>query len=104
MFTKPQKKSQKDGEKSGAQPGQPHMAKSWGDDGLEDAEGMAEKATSESLGFHGSKKRSRKNIRPKNMKKRKRTLHKECWGWGMSKYNLICCGVTLKAIMKHNIV
>lgn len=69
MFTKPQKKSQKDGEKSGAQPGQQHMAKSWGDDGLEDAEGTAEKATSESLGFHGSKKRSRKNIRPKKREK-----------------------------------
>lgn len=69
LFTKPQKKSQKDGEKSGAQSGQQNVARSWGDDGLEDAEGTGEKATSESLGFHGSKKRSRKNIRPKKREK-----------------------------------
>lgn len=65
LFTKPQKKSQKDSEKSGALSRQQHVAEAWGDDGLEDPEGLGEKAISESLGFHGSKKRSRKNIRPK---------------------------------------
>lgn len=65
LFTKPQKKSQKDSEKSGALSKQQLVAEAWGDDGLEDPEGLGEKAISESLGFHGSKKRSRKNIRPK---------------------------------------
>lgn len=65
LFTKPQKPSQKDHERSGEQSGRRHMAGSWGDDGLEDAEGLGEQAKSESLGFHGAKKRSRKNIRKK---------------------------------------
>ncbi|XP_018416846.1 PREDICTED: protein TSSC4 [Nanorana parkeri] len=65
LFTKPQKKNQKDHEKSGAQPGQEHVASLWGDDGLEDAEGIGEQSKSESLGFHGAKKRSRKNLRQK---------------------------------------
>ncbi|XP_072277828.1 U5 small nuclear ribonucleoprotein TSSC4 [Pyxicephalus adspersus] len=65
LFTKPQKKSQKDSEKSETQAEQQHVSGSWGDEGLDEAEGYGEQARSDSLGFHMVKKRSRKNIRPK---------------------------------------
>ncbi|KAM9302265.1 U5 small nuclear ribonucleoprotein TSSC4 [Gastrophryne carolinensis] len=65
LFKKPQKKCQKGDEKSEAQSGQSHIAASWGNDGGEDTEVLAEPAETENSGFHGIKKRSRKNIRPK---------------------------------------
>ncbi|XP_068117503.1 U5 small nuclear ribonucleoprotein TSSC4 [Hyperolius riggenbachi] len=64
LFTKPPKKCPKDAEKSEVQGGQIRVAEKWVDDGLEDAEAL-DQAETGGLGFHGIKKRSRKNIRPK---------------------------------------
>lgn len=65
LFSRPNKASRGIGEKSG--PLSPHLNISgeWDEEGNGKREGASDQADSASLGFHGLKKRNRKNIRTK---------------------------------------
>ncbi|XP_075043983.1 U5 small nuclear ribonucleoprotein TSSC4 [Mixophyes fleayi] len=65
LFTRPNKEGQGSKDKSGLHFGQLHLSGSWGDEGKEEGDVVGEQAKAEALGFHGFKKRPRKNIRPK---------------------------------------
>lgn len=66
LFSKPTKKVQQSSDKSGVQLGPLDMSKAILEEGTEESEeGAGEQAEGETFGFHGVKKRVRKNIRPK---------------------------------------
>ncbi|XP_075693729.1 U5 small nuclear ribonucleoprotein TSSC4 [Rhinoderma darwinii] len=67
LFSRPTKKAQQSSDKSGLQSGSLDVPEALIEEGQEEKE---EQAEAESLGFHGVKKRVRKNIRPK-------TVHEE---------------------------
>ncbi|XP_063800800.1 U5 small nuclear ribonucleoprotein TSSC4 [Pseudophryne corroboree] len=65
LFKRPSKEDQGNKDKSGLHLGPLHMSESWGDEGKEEGDVVVEQAKTEDVGFHGFKKRPRKNIRPK---------------------------------------
>lgn len=65
LFSRPTKKVQQSSDKSGLQSGPLDMSMALIEEGTEESEGPGEQAEGETLGFHGVKKRVRKNLRPK---------------------------------------
>ncbi|KAM4721874.1 U5 small nuclear ribonucleoprotein TSSC4 isoform 1-T4 [Rhinophrynus dorsalis] len=65
LFTRPHKESQGSSGKSESTPGQLFSSEVWEDERQEETELTREQVETGTLGFHASKKRSRKNIRAK---------------------------------------
>ncbi|XP_040265585.1 protein TSSC4 [Bufo bufo] len=68
LFSRPTKKGQQSSDKRGLQSGSLRMSEALTEEGQDKSEEVpGERAGAETLGFHGVKKRARKNIRPKKV-------------------------------------
>ncbi|XP_069824429.1 U5 small nuclear ribonucleoprotein TSSC4 [Dendropsophus ebraccatus] len=67
LFSKPTKKLQQSSDKAGSQSGPLDMSGGLTEEVTDESEVPGEQAEVETLGFHGVKKRGRKNIRPKSL-------------------------------------
>ncbi|XP_044125767.1 protein TSSC4 [Bufo gargarizans] len=68
LFSRPTKKGQQSSDKRGLQSGSLGMSEALTEEGKDESEKVpGERAGAETLGFHGVKKRARKNIRPKKV-------------------------------------
>ncbi|XP_073410421.1 U5 small nuclear ribonucleoprotein TSSC4 [Dendrobates tinctorius] len=67
LFSKPTKKVQKSSEKIGLLSGSLDRSEALSEEDQDETEGPEDQAEDEALGFHGVKKRVRKNIRPKTV-------------------------------------
>ncbi|MEE6518537.1 hypothetical protein FKM82_029605 [Ascaphus truei] len=65
LFTRPSKAGRGSNGKGGARPGLPQSVAEWGEEGQEESGVAGEGEEVGTVGFHGAKKRSRKNIRAK---------------------------------------
>ncbi|KAM3919093.1 U5 small nuclear ribonucleoprotein TSSC4 isoform 1-T2 [Leptodactylus fuscus] len=67
LFSRPTKRVQQGGDKKGLPSGSLDISEALTEEGQEESEVPGEQAEAENLGFHGVKKRARKNIRPKTL-------------------------------------
>ncbi|CAJ0916470.1 unnamed protein product [Ranitomeya imitator] len=67
LFSKPTKKVQQSSEKSVSLSGSLDKSEALIEEGQDETEGPEDQAEGDALGFHGAKKRVRKNIRPKSV-------------------------------------